>query len=150
MPAAMVPAQTLDAEGAGGRAAEYHQVGGRSPLGRRRWLSTERHCHDQIMIELIFDASPDKQENVAELARRTTAATRREKGCILYRFTAGLDHPNRFILTELWESEEHLKAHFADGAFKSFWAELPGGGSFVSSSAWEGPLVPSIPPSPAH
>ena len=103
-----------------------------------------------IMIELVFDASPDEQENVAELARRTTAATRREKGCILYRFTTGLDQPNRFLLTELWENEEHLKAHFGGGAFKSFWAELPGGGNFVSSNAWEGPLVPYVPPSPAQ
>ncbi len=62
-----------------------------------------------ILIELVFDAPPGEQENVANLARRTTAATRRENGCILYRFTAGLDHPSRFILTELWESEEHLK-----------------------------------------
>lgn len=103
-----------------------------------------------ILIELILDASPDEQENMAELARRTTAATQREKGCILYRFTTGLDHPNRFILTELWESEEHLKAHFGGGAFKSFWAELPPGGRLISSNAWEGQLVPYVPPSPAR
>lgn len=64
-----------------------------------------------ILIELIFDAPPDAHGNVAELARRTTAATHRENGCILYRFTTDLDRPSRFILTELWESEEHLKAH---------------------------------------
>lgn len=103
-----------------------------------------------ILIELIFDAPPDEQENVAELARRTTTATQGEKGCILYRFTTGLDHPNRFVLTELWESEEHLKAHFAGDAFKNFWAELPGGGSFISSTAWEGPLASYVPPSPAR
>jgi quinol monooxygenase YgiN len=103
-----------------------------------------------ILIELVFDAPPGEQENVANLARRTTAATRRENGCTLYRFTAGLDHPNRFILTELRESEEHLKAHFAGEAFKNFWAELPGGGSFVSSTAWEGPLIPYVPPNPAN
>lgn len=99
-----------------------------------------------IFIELIFDAAPDERENVTELARRTTAATQQEKGCILYRFTTGLDHPNRFILTELWDSEEDLKAHFAGDAFKAFWADLPGGGSFVSSNAWAGPLVSYVPP----
>jgi hypothetical protein len=30
-----------------------------------------------ILIELVFDAPPGDQENVANLARRTTAATRR-------------------------------------------------------------------------
>ena len=103
-----------------------------------------------ILIELIFDAPPDAHDNVAELARRTTAATHRENGCILYRFTTDLDRQNRFILTELWESEEHLKAHFAGEAFKTFWAELPGGGSFVSSTAWEGPLARYVPPTPAQ
>jgi quinol monooxygenase YgiN len=81
-----------------------------------------------ILIELIYDASPDEREDVAELARRTTAATHREKGRILYRFTTDLDFPNWFILTELRESEEHLKAHFQGGAVKTCFAELPGGG----------------------
>ena len=103
-----------------------------------------------ILIELIFDAPPDAHDNVAELARRTTAATHRENGCIFYRFTADLDHPSRFILTELWESEEHLKAHFAGQAFKNFWVELPPGGNFISSTAWEGPLTAYVPPSPAQ
>ena len=66
-----------------------------------------------ILIQLIFDAAPDEREDVAELARRTTTATEREHDCVLYRFTSGLDLPNRFVLTELWESEDDLKAHFA-------------------------------------
>ena len=44
-----------------------------------------------ILIELIFDAPPDAHDNVAELARRTTAATHRENGCILYRFAIDLE-----------------------------------------------------------
>ena len=101
-----------------------------------------------ILIELVFDAAPEERENVAGLARRTAAATHREKGCILYRFTTDIDHPARFVLIELWESEEHLRAHFAGEAFKNFWAELPAGGSFVSSTAWEGPLTAYVPPGP--
>jgi quinol monooxygenase YgiN len=102
-----------------------------------------------IFIELVFDAAPNAREDVASLARRTTAATRQEKGCVLYRFTTDLDLPDRFILTELWESEEHLTAHFAGAAFRNFWAQLPEGGNFVSSTAWEGPLDSYTPPSPA-
>lgn len=103
-----------------------------------------------ILIELILEAAPGEQENITDLARRTTTATRLENGCILYRFTADLDHPGRFILTELWESEEHLKAHFAGTAFQTFWAELPSGTNFVSSTAWEGPLTSYRPPNPAQ
>jgi quinol monooxygenase YgiN len=76
-------------------------------------------------------------------------ATHREKGCILYRFTTDIDHPARFVLSELGESEEHLKAHVAGEAFTNFWAELPAGGSFVSSAAWEGPLTAYVPPGPS-
>jgi quinol monooxygenase YgiN len=46
-----------------------------------------------ILIELILDAPPGYQDDVAELARRTMAATQQEQGCILYRFTTGLDRP---------------------------------------------------------
>lgn len=99
-----------------------------------------------ILIELIFDAAPDAREEVVALARRTMAQTHAEKGCVLYRFTIDLDLPHRFILTELWESEEDLQAHFAGPAFKTFWADLPGGGSFVSSTAWQGSLVSYVPP----
>lgn len=101
-----------------------------------------------IFIELVFEASADRRDEVLELIRRTTAATHQEKGCVLYRFSADVDLPNRFILTELWRGEEELKAHFAGQAFKSFFAELPSGGRFVSSRAWEGPLAPYQPPDP--
>ena len=101
-----------------------------------------------ILIELIFDTAPQQRESAIALARRTMAATHQEQGCILYRFNTDLDLPNRFVLTELWESEEALKTHFQGKAFKAFWAELPPGGSFVSSTAWQGPLTPYIPPNP--
>lgn len=101
-----------------------------------------------ILIELIFDTAPEQRESAVALARRTMAATRQEEGCILYRFNTDLDVPYRFILTELWESEEALKAHFQGNASKTFWADLPPGGSFVSSTAWQGPLTPYVPPSP--
>jgi quinol monooxygenase YgiN len=118
--------------------------------GLRRHSRHGRGSAAVIFIELIFDAAPGERQNVTELARRTTVATHQESGCILYRSTTDLDRPDRFVLTELWESEEHLKAHFAKEAFKDFWANLPEGGSFVSSSSWEGPLVPYSPPRPAQ
>jgi quinol monooxygenase YgiN len=78
--------------------------------------------------------------------RRTTEASHHDAGCVIYRFGSDLEVPNRFVLTELWESEEDLKAHFAGEAFRRFFAELPDGGSFISSRAWEGPLNPYSPP----
>lgn len=100
-----------------------------------------------IFIELVFDVAADVRDEVVALARRTTAATHSEKGWVIYRFSTDVEHPNRFVLTELWESEEDLKVHFAGGAFKRFFAELPtAGGAFVSSRAWKGSLAAYTPP----
>ena len=101
-----------------------------------------------ILIELIFDAAPEDRDAVTSLARRTTDATREEEGCILYRFTTDIDLPNRFILNELWDSEDALVTHFRGDACKTFWDELPKGGGIVSSASWQGPLVSYTPPNP--
>jgi quinol monooxygenase YgiN len=101
-----------------------------------------------IFIEFVFDVLAETRDDVVELAHRTTAATQKEKGSVLYRFSTDVERPNRFVLTELWESEDDLKAHFAGDAFKRFFAELPPGGNFVSSRAWEGALAPYSPPDP--
>jgi quinol monooxygenase YgiN len=101
-----------------------------------------------IFIELVFDVAPETREDVVELARRTTAATHQEIGCVLYRFSTDAELPNRFVLTELWESEADLTAHFAGDAFRRFFSELPAGGGFVSNRAWSGPLIPYSPPDP--
>lgn len=99
-----------------------------------------------IFIEAIFEASSDARNDFIGLMRGMMAASRREKGCVLYRFTADLEFPNRFILTELWENEEDLKAHFAGEAFKNFFAKLPGKGGAAGYTAWQGPLVSYAPP----
>lgn len=103
-----------------------------------------------ILIELVFDVAPERRDEVVALAARTTRATHQERGWVLYRFSTDIELPNRFVLTELWESEEALKAHFAGQAFRSFFAGLPPGGSFVSSRAWQGPLADYTPPTPGR
>ena len=95
-----------------------------------------------IVIEAIFEASADRRSDFINLALRTMAASQQEKGCLLYRFSADLEHRNRFTLIELWDTDEDLKAHFGSDAFKRFFAELPGKGTPASSVAWKGPLVP--------
>jgi quinol monooxygenase YgiN len=101
-----------------------------------------------VIIEVVFEAATDARHELIKLMRRTTKMSRREKGCVLYRFTADLEFPNRFILTELWETEKDLKAHFMGEAFKNFFIELQGKGDSVSHVAWQGPLVSYIPPNP--
>ena len=97
-----------------------------------------------ILIEGIFEALPDRREDFVKLALQTMAASQLEKGCSLYRFTADLQDPTHFTLTELWETDEDLKAHHTGDAYKRFFAELPQLGARGNHLAWQGPLVPVI------
>ena len=101
-----------------------------------------------IIIEVVFDAAAGKREEFIGLMRRTMEATRREKGCVLYRFAADIETAGRFVLTEIWETEDALKAHFRCDAFKAFFEQLAGMGRFVDDTAWQGPLAPYVPPAP--
>jgi quinol monooxygenase YgiN len=101
-----------------------------------------------IFIEVVFDVSADHRDAVIELAGRTAAATRTEHGCVRYRFSIDVEVPNRFVLTELWETEQDLNAHFGGEPYQNFFAELPAGGSLVGKTAWQGPLAPYTAPNP--
>src|ERR1700733_2596802 len=91
---------------------------------RKRSCSNERR-RKLILIEGIFEALPDRREDFVKLALQTMAASQLEKGCSLYRFTADLQDPTHFTLTELWETDEDLKAHHTSDGYKRFFAELP-------------------------
>lgn len=52
------------------------------------------------------------------------AATRREPGCLSYELLQREDHPTSLLLTEEWESREHLRAHTQTEHFIRLVAEL--------------------------
>jgi quinol monooxygenase YgiN len=106
----------------------------------------EEICGTMIVIEANVQTSTEFRDAMIALMCRTMDVSQRERGCILYRFTADLEIPNRFALTEIWQTEDDLKAHFRGEAFKSFFLELPGKGEFVRSSAWHGHLDSYVPP----
>jgi hypothetical protein len=54
------------------------------------------------VIEAVFEASADRRNDFVSLTLQAMAATRLEKGCLLYRFIADLGHQNRFTLIDLW------------------------------------------------
>jgi quinol monooxygenase YgiN len=57
-------------------------------------------------------------------AREMMTATRKEKGCHAYSFTADLDDPTLVHLFERWESDADLKAHFATPHMARFQAAI--------------------------
>jgi quinol monooxygenase YgiN len=59
-----------------------------------------------------FDIHPEDAGTAEKLMRTMMIETQREAGCLHYAFSTDLATPNRFQLSELWESEAALEAHF--------------------------------------
>jgi quinol monooxygenase YgiN len=66
-----------------------------------------------LFATLQFEVKAGERERFAAAAREVMDQTRSEPGCVAYSFTADLEHPDRFHITEIWESEEAVAAHLA-------------------------------------
>lgn len=68
----------------------------------------------------------DRREEAIKAARTMATATRKEAGCITYRFSVDVDDPNTMLIFEEWETEEALGRHFQTPHMETFRAALPG------------------------
>ena len=66
-----------------------------------------------IIVQGYIEVNQTAQPMIHELARNVVVATRAEPGCILYAIGTDVERPCRFLLGELWESDEALTAHLA-------------------------------------
>jgi quinol monooxygenase YgiN len=71
-----------------------------------------------------FDVHPEDAAAVGDLMRTMMNETQKESGCVHYAFSTDLSNPNRFQLSELWESDEALAAHFRTAHMATFRAGL--------------------------
>jgi quinol monooxygenase YgiN len=71
-----------------------------------------------------FDVHAEDAAAAGDLMRTMMLETHKEKGCLHYAFSTDLATANRFQLSELWESEAALKAHFASAHMAAFRAGL--------------------------
>lgn len=67
---------------------------------------------DLIVIIGQFEIHPDDAAAAAELMLVMMTKTREEQGCCHYAYSRDLSNSNRFELSELWEDENALAAHF--------------------------------------
>ena len=65
-----------------------------------------------IVIVGQFDIHPEDAAAAAELMRVMMEATIQEPGCRHYAYSRDLSVADRFQLSELWEDDESLAAHF--------------------------------------
>jgi len=66
----------------------------------------------QIVIVGQFDIHPEDASAAAELMTVMMNETIKEHGCLHYAYARDLSTPNRFQLSELWQDEQALAAHF--------------------------------------
>jgi quinol monooxygenase YgiN len=78
-----------------------------------------------IIVQGYIPIRPERREEALSMARRMTAATREETGCISYEFFIGLSDPNTLMLFQEWETMEALLAHFQTEHMDEFMRGLP-------------------------
>jgi quinol monooxygenase YgiN len=65
-----------------------------------------------IIIAGTVDVDPEQRQAALEAGCPHMQATRAQKGCVDYVWSADLLTPGRIYVYERWESEEDLRAHF--------------------------------------
>lgn len=80
------------------------------------------------MIVLIgqFRLPPESLEAAREPMARVVAATRSETGCIKYAYASEPGDPGLIHVSEVWESQAALDAHFASAHMKQWQEERTG------------------------
>ena len=78
-----------------------------------------------IVIAGQVAVRPDRRDEAVRAALAMAEATRKEDGCISYRFSSDLADPNTILIFEEWESDEALARHFQTEHMRVFRAGLP-------------------------
>ncbi|MFH8535076.1 putative quinol monooxygenase [Streptomyces tendae] len=80
---------------------------------------------EPVVLVARMRALPGKERELRDALPSLVAATRQEDGCLTYVPHQGLDDPELLVMHEVWQSEEHLRAHSASDQLRRF-AELAG------------------------
>lgn len=71
-----------------------------------------------------FDIHAEDAAAAGDLMCTMMMETQKEKGCLHYAFSTDLARPNRFQLSEVWDSAASLEAHFQSAHMAAFRAGL--------------------------
>jgi quinol monooxygenase YgiN len=67
----------------------------------------------------------EKRLDLLRIARDLVAASRRDEGCISYRFYEDTENANHFVFIEEWENDDALQQHFATSHIAEFMQAVP-------------------------
>ncbi len=77
-----------------------------------------------FFLAVTLKVKEGEEKNLIKAARPCIAATRKEKGCILYELNQGIENPREFVFVEKWQSVGALAAHLKTEHVKKLIAAL--------------------------
>jgi quinol monooxygenase YgiN len=67
----------------------------------------------QVIVQGVFSIDPDERDRFIEMSVTAMRSSRQEAGCLEYVIAADPLEPERAVLSERWESMDHLQQHLA-------------------------------------
>src|SRR5579875_2206857 len=67
-----------------------------------------------VIVQGVFSVKPEDRDRFLESSAAGIRASREEEGCLEYVMAADPADPGRVVLSERWESAEHLQQHLAN------------------------------------
>jgi quinol monooxygenase YgiN len=66
-----------------------------------------------VIVQGVFSVDPNERDRFVETSAEGMRSSRQEEGCLEYVIAADPLDPERVILSERWESMDHLQQHLA-------------------------------------
>lgn len=66
-----------------------------------------------VIVQGVFSLDPSERDRFVEASAEGMRSSRQEDGCLEYVMAADPLDPERVILSERWESMDHLQQHLA-------------------------------------
>lgn len=91
-----------------------------------------------VLVTGYLDVDPARRDDFIALAQKCMAPTREEPGCERYVFSADLDDPGRFHVSEQWASPEAVDEHLQSPNLAELMGGLGGIVTGASLTRWDG------------
>ena len=66
-----------------------------------------------VIVQGVFSVDPNERDRFVETSVEAMRSSRQEEGCLEYVIAADPLDPERVVLSERWESMDHLQQHLA-------------------------------------
>lgn len=69
--------------------------------------------YGMIAINVILEIHPERVDEFLQLMGANAVASRQEPGCVRFEISKQSDKPNVFALSELYQDQDAVEAHYA-------------------------------------